>query len=118
MTRPLLPKSSSFLKLCSSAWLERSAYQRSFLLASSSPIRGEKVALMATDFLESSICPVMAGFPLIQRIVITEGRDIELNPRQEGDPLTFFIYPYAEADGAIVEDIRSHVSFEDLGEAP
>ena len=52
------------------------------------------------------------------RIVITEGRDIELNPRQQGDPLTFFIYPYAEADGAIVEDIRSHVSFEDLGEAP
>ncbi len=52
------------------------------------------------------------------RVVITQGRNIELNPRQQGDPLTFFIYPYAEADGAVVEDIRSHISFKDLGEAP
>ena len=51
-------------------------------------------------------------------VVITQGRNMELNPRQQGGPLTFFIYPYAEADGAVVEDIRSQISFKDLGEAP
>lgn len=52
------------------------------------------------------------------RVVFTEGRNIELNPKQQGGPLTFFIYPYAEADGTVVEDMRSQISFKDLGEAP
>jgi transglutaminase-like putative cysteine protease len=52
------------------------------------------------------------------RVVFTVGRDIELNPRQKGRPLTFFIYPYAEADGARVEGIESQISYRDLGEAP
>lgn len=52
------------------------------------------------------------------RVVFTEGRNIELNPKQRGGPLTYFIYPYAEADGTAVKDIRSQISFKDLGEAP
>ncbi|VAW13423.1 hypothetical protein MNBD_BACTEROID05-565, partial [hydrothermal vent metagenome] len=29
------------------------------------------------------------------------GRDIVLNPKQSGDPLNYFVYPYAEVDGVI-----------------
>ncbi len=33
------------------------------------------------------------------RIAFTRGRDIDLEPRQTGEHLNFFIYPYAELDG-------------------
>ncbi|GAB4421451.1 MAG: transglutaminase family protein [Thermodesulfovibrionales bacterium] len=33
------------------------------------------------------------------RIAIGTGRDIILNPPQKGEPLNYFMYPYAEADG-------------------
>ena len=33
------------------------------------------------------------------RLQFTVGRDIRLNPPQQGDPLNYFIYPYAEVDG-------------------
>lgn len=33
------------------------------------------------------------------RLQFTVGRDIRLDPPQHGDPLNFFIYPYAELDG-------------------
>ena len=33
------------------------------------------------------------------RLQFTVGRDIRLDPPQQGDPLNYFIYPYAELDG-------------------
>ena len=33
------------------------------------------------------------------RIEFSKGRDVVLTPRQHGDPLNYFIYPYAEVDG-------------------
>lgn len=33
------------------------------------------------------------------RITFGTGRDIILNPKQDGSPLNYFMYPYAEADG-------------------
>jgi transglutaminase-like putative cysteine protease len=33
------------------------------------------------------------------RVEFTLGRDLVLEPRQAGEPLNFFIYPYAEVDG-------------------
>ena len=33
------------------------------------------------------------------RVQFTVGRDIRLDPPQQGDPLNYFIYPYAELDG-------------------
>jgi transglutaminase-like putative cysteine protease len=33
------------------------------------------------------------------RIAIGTGRDLILNPRQSGNPLNYFMYPYAEVDG-------------------
>jgi transglutaminase-like putative cysteine protease len=40
------------------------------------------------------------------RIAFGTGRDLFLNPPQEGAPLNYFMYPYAEADGkALGEDL-------------
>ena len=33
------------------------------------------------------------------RVTFTTGRDINLEPKQSGDPLNFFIYPYVEVAG-------------------
>ena len=33
------------------------------------------------------------------RIAFTKGRDINLEPKQDGDPLNYFIYPYVEVNG-------------------
>ncbi|HWR98301.1 MAG TPA: transglutaminase domain-containing protein [Candidatus Methanoperedens sp.] len=37
------------------------------------------------------------------RVVLAEGRDIVLNPRQAGPPLNTFLYPYAEVGGSALD---------------
>jgi transglutaminase-like putative cysteine protease len=46
------------------------------------------------------------------RLQFTVGRDIRLNPLQQGDPLNYFIYPYAELDGKPFA-LESKFSFRD-----
>lgn len=49
------------------------------------------------------------------RIEFTRGRDLVLSPRQQSDPLNYFIYPYAEIDGKAYTEIESTVTFRDRG---
>jgi len=46
------------------------------------------------------------------RLQVTVGRDIRLNPPQQGDPLNYFVYPYAELDGKPIA-LESRFSFQD-----
>jgi len=46
------------------------------------------------------------------RVQFTVGRDIRLDPAQQGDPLNYFIYPYAEVDGKPLV-LESKFSFQD-----
>lgn len=46
------------------------------------------------------------------RVQFTVGRDIRLDPPQQGDPLNYFIYPYAEVDGKPFA-LESEFSFRD-----
>lgn len=46
------------------------------------------------------------------RLQFTVGRDIRLNPPQQGDPLNYFIYPYGELDGKPLV-LESQFSFHD-----
>jgi transglutaminase-like putative cysteine protease len=46
------------------------------------------------------------------RLQFTLGRDIRLDPPQQGDPLNYFIYPYAEVDGKPLA-MESKFSFQD-----
>jgi len=46
------------------------------------------------------------------RVQFTVGRDIRLDPAQQGDPLNYFIYPYAEVDGKPLA-LESKFSFQD-----
>lgn len=50
----------------------------------------------------------------VNRVFFTYGRDIRLSTEQKGDPLNYFIYPYAEVDGQPVKNLQSHFSFRDV----
>lgn len=46
------------------------------------------------------------------RVQFTMGRDIRLDPAQQGEPLNYFIYPYAELDGKALK-LEVSFSFQD-----
>jgi transglutaminase-like putative cysteine protease len=48
------------------------------------------------------------------RVQFSTGRDITLNPPQEGKPLNFFIYPYVEVAGKPHDKMERKFSFEDV----
>lgn len=52
------------------------------------------------------------------RVEFTVGRDVKLNPRQQGPDLNYFIYPYAELDGKPASDIRRRFFYRDLDAGP
>jgi len=52
------------------------------------------------------------------RIQFTLGRDLELNPRQAGHALNYFIYPYVEVQGKEYSNVSLRFSFSDLPVAP
>lgn len=53
------------------------------------------------------------GNHCVDRVQFTIGRDVNLNPKQEGGKLNYFIYPYSEADGKLVPT-TAKFQFKDL----
>jgi transglutaminase-like putative cysteine protease len=50
------------------------------------------------------------------RVHFTAGRDLQLEPRQAGPALNFFIYPYVEVDGQpySAEKVRQTITYKDI----
>jgi transglutaminase-like putative cysteine protease len=48
------------------------------------------------------------------RVALTVGRNIVLNPPQKGEPLNYFFYPYIEVDGKPHDGVNLRIDFEDL----
>jgi len=48
------------------------------------------------------------------RVEFTIGRDLDLKPKQSGDPLNYFIYPYVEVDAKPFTSIDKSFSYRDL----
>ena len=47
------------------------------------------------------------------RVQLSSGRDVNLVPKQAGEPLNYFIYPYAEADGKSIT-VEKSFAFKDV----
>jgi hypothetical protein len=58
-----------------------------------------------------------AGAHDTNRVFFTYGRDIGLSADHKGDPLNYFIYPYAETNGQPVKNLQTHFSFRDVSVA-
>ena len=59
----------------------------------------------ASEAKKSSRLEAYFGNLPSDRIEFTVGRDLTLTPPQSGEPVNFFIYPYAEVDGKRIEDV-------------
>ena len=54
----------------------------------------------------------------VNRVLFSYGRDLHLSADQHGDPLNYFIYPYAELGGKPFSALLTHFSFRDVSPAP
>jgi transglutaminase-like putative cysteine protease len=50
----------------------------------------------------------------VNRVQFSMGRDLRLNPPQDGKPLNYFVYPYVEVDGQEYSNISLVFSFADV----
>ena len=48
------------------------------------------------------------------RIQFSVGRDLKLNPAQQGEPLNYFVYPYVEVNGKDHPNVKLDFSFADV----
>ncbi len=48
------------------------------------------------------------------RMQFSVGRDLKLNPPQDGDPLNYFVYPYVEVSGKTYPNVANSFSFADV----
>jgi transglutaminase-like putative cysteine protease len=53
----------------------------------------------------------------VNRMQFSMGRDLRLNPPQDGKPLNYFVYPYVEVDGREFPNVSLAFSFADVGTA-
>jgi transglutaminase-like putative cysteine protease len=53
----------------------------------------------------------------VNRVQFSMGRDLRLNPPQDGKPLNYFVYPYVEVDGREYPNVSLAFSFADVGAA-
>jgi transglutaminase-like putative cysteine protease len=51
----------------------------------------------------------------VNRVQFSMGRDLRLNPAQDGKPLNYFVYPYVEVDGQEYPNVSLAFSFADVG---
>jgi transglutaminase-like putative cysteine protease len=50
----------------------------------------------------------------VNRVQFSMGRDLRLNPGQDGKPLNYFVYPYVEVDGREYPNVSLAFSFADI----
>jgi transglutaminase-like putative cysteine protease len=50
------------------------------------------------------------------RVQFSMGRDLKLNPLQQGDPLNYFVYPYVEVAGQAYPNVAYAFSFADVSQ--
>jgi transglutaminase-like putative cysteine protease len=81
--------------------------------------RPEGKGWIAVDISEANKNPKLKDYYFgnltEDRVTFTTGRDLELSPKQDGEPLNFFIYPYVEVCGKAYaqEKIVRKFSYED-----
>lgn len=78
----------------------------------------QKHGWIPVDISEADKHPELAeyffGTHCENRVMFSTGRNIILSPPQQGKPLNFFIFPYAELDGNIFKGISKRSFFKDI----
>ncbi len=82
-----------------------------FVLAQTPKIRAFHFEYAAT------VKDIPAGTHDENRLELSKDRDLILIPKQQADPLNYFVYPYAEIDGQPFANITSEVTYHDAEKA-
>ena len=73
---------------------------------------------LAVDISEADKHPAQRneyfGRLAADRVQFTTGRDLVLEPEQQGGPVNFLIYPYVEIDGSIDVELSKRFRFEEI----
>jgi transglutaminase-like putative cysteine protease len=83
--------------------------------------RVEGKGWVPVDISEANKDPKQAGYYFgnltEDRVAFSAGRDITLSPKQDGDPLNFFVFPHVEVGGKPhpADKIKCRFSFKDAG---
>jgi transglutaminase-like putative cysteine protease len=72
------------------------------------------IPIDASEAKKSGWVDAYFGWLPSDRIEFTAGRDLTLTPAQQGPPLNYFIFPYVEADGVPVGEVKATFQFERL----
>ncbi|MGH9446216.1 MAG: transglutaminase-like domain-containing protein, partial [Terriglobia bacterium] len=77
-----------------------------------------KAGWTPVDISEAWLTPSLHNFYFgsldANRVRFSSGRDLTLTPRQDGPPVNYFVYPYAEVGGRPFTSITQKFSFHDL----
>jgi transglutaminase-like putative cysteine protease len=82
--------------------------------------RAEGKGWVPVDISEANKEPKMADYYFgnltADRVAFSSGRDITLEPKQDGEPLNFFVYPYVEVGGKPypADKVRRKFSYKDV----
>jgi|SRR5579875_2445132 len=78
----------------------------------------QKLGWVPADISQAWLEPAMHDFYFgsldADRVRFSVGRDLTLSPKQDGPPVNYFVYPYAEAGGKPYDSIKCQFSFRDL----
>jgi len=73
--------------------------------------RDQRIPVDASEAKKKDMPDAYFGTIPNDRIEFTAGRDVVLSPPQHGEPLNYFVYPYAEAHGKALEPPRAELRF-------
>jgi uncharacterized protein (TIGR03000 family) len=80
--------------------------------------RAEGQGWVPVDISEANKHPEMKeyyfGNLTADRVAFSTGRDITLVPKQDGDPLNFFVYPYVEVDKKPYDKVTKKFTYKDV----
>ena len=78
------------------------------------PQRGWVPVDISEAWLHPELRNYFFGAHDVNRVQFSVGRDIELSPRQHGDRLNYFVYPYVELGGKEYSNVSTAFSFADV----
>ena len=84
------------------------AFRQRYILPADSCIQLEPKENSVKDQRRKKLSTVGPG------VMFAYARDIRLSQQQKGEPLNYFIYPYAESNGQPIKGLTTHFAIRDL----
>ena len=92
----------------------RNLFKLGFLLRPNRYVSFGTTGSQSTGRNDKDVAFELAARPILNRVLFSIGRDINIDPEADIEPLNYFIYPYVLVDGMLHDDVERHVRWEDV----